>query len=346
MTTTGLVRDLDTIIARAWQKLARSLGEVRTETATALLGEMSLHEQADAELNAIRRIRAAAEPVPANRHADSLMPELTHAEAATRLDPTYPDAAVSYVEALGNVCASQAPDVRLYLPQLLSHGRRGWSSLFSMLTPQRIAYVPVDKRGDPTGNPVTNRVGHRVYDNTQDIPQPKWKEPLRIPLAQYIDGKLYLATAVRPEHPRFRPEVFDPKTETWRLRARTRVAGWGRERILLPRWPSALLQFRSHPLYAELADGTVTLLHQIQYGNQRSGGGVPHGVGVAPTASGLSAHERRVFCSTCWTRAPTGRTSPLRHMLRLAAEGQVAVRCHRRDRSGWPAVLSRLRRPV
>ena len=43
------------------------------------------------------------------------MPELTHAEAATRLDPTYPDAAVSYVEALGNVCASQAPDVRLYL---------------------------------------------------------------------------------------------------------------------------------------------------------------------------------------------------------------------------------------
>ena len=65
VTTTGLVCDLDTIIARAWQKLARSLGEVRTETATALLGEMSLRrKQADAELDAIRRIRAAASAFP------------------------------------------------------------------------------------------------------------------------------------------------------------------------------------------------------------------------------------------------------------------------------------------
>ena len=101
VTTTGLVRDFDTLIPRAWQRLAQSLSDVRPETAATLLSEMDLRrKQAEAELRIANNLQAVAD--------QNLVPELEaglaalpHTEAAVKLDPTFPDAAAAHVKALG-----------------------------------------------------------------------------------------------------------------------------------------------------------------------------------------------------------------------------------------------------
>ena len=101
--TAGLVRDFDAMIPQAWQKLAQSLGEVRPETVTALLTEMSLRrKQTEAELQTVRELRKS-QPSDANDGARILMVALSHAETAIKLDPTCTEAIRVYVELLANL---------------------------------------------------------------------------------------------------------------------------------------------------------------------------------------------------------------------------------------------------
>ena len=103
VTTAGLVRDFDTLIQQAWRKLAQALGEVRPETATTLLSEMSRRRtQADAELQLVREMRKSPSTGP-RQGAKILLVALPHAETALKLDPTYPEAARVYVELLASM---------------------------------------------------------------------------------------------------------------------------------------------------------------------------------------------------------------------------------------------------
>ncbi len=100
VTTAGPVRDFDALIPQAWRKLAQSLGEVHAETATTLLDEMSLRrKQADAELQTAQELRKSPATSP-RETAKLLMAALPHAEAALKLDPTYPEAVRVYVDTL------------------------------------------------------------------------------------------------------------------------------------------------------------------------------------------------------------------------------------------------------
>ena len=97
VTTAGLVREFDVLIPRAWQKLAASLGGVRPEAADSFSSEMALRrKQADAELRAC--------PGPFAFDLAAVQARLAHAEAALKLDPTYPEAAAAYLGALDRLC--------------------------------------------------------------------------------------------------------------------------------------------------------------------------------------------------------------------------------------------------
>lgn len=121
-TTAGLVRDFDSLIPQAWQKLAGSLGEVRPDAAGALLDEMALRrKQAEAELQAMRNLSIAS---PSNQNDDrkylkTALTILAHAEAAVKLDPTYSTAVCAQIRALDEVCywdwrePRQMPDANL-----------------------------------------------------------------------------------------------------------------------------------------------------------------------------------------------------------------------------------------
>ena len=105
VTTAGLVRDFDSLTAQAWHKLAQSLGEVRPETAATLLNEMSLRrKQAEAELRTVTELRKSPHSGP-NDLARTLMAALLHAEAAIKLDPTYPEAVRLYIQILAGLDA-------------------------------------------------------------------------------------------------------------------------------------------------------------------------------------------------------------------------------------------------
>jgi hypothetical protein len=109
VTTAGLIRDFDALLPQAWQKLAQSLGEVRAETATALLNEMSLRrKQAEAELQAAQKLLKSG-PRPADpRRAEALMAAaLAHTEAAVKLDPTHAGAVCAHMDALRKVAFEQ-----------------------------------------------------------------------------------------------------------------------------------------------------------------------------------------------------------------------------------------------
>lgn len=120
VTTEGLVRDFDALLPRAWQKLAGSLGEARPETAARLLDEMSLRrKQAAAEVQAAADLEKAAGTRRDKARLEAYRAQLAHAEAAVKLDPTYPEAADAYVRALYQVSyfdwkePKQVPDAPL-----------------------------------------------------------------------------------------------------------------------------------------------------------------------------------------------------------------------------------------
>ncbi len=102
VTTTGPVRDFDATISRAWQKLAQSLGEVRPETATALIDEMELRrKQAEAEVHTAREIWVGTGASPA---------VMARVEAAAKLDPTCREAALAHIQLLFEMnCAMETP---------------------------------------------------------------------------------------------------------------------------------------------------------------------------------------------------------------------------------------------
>ena len=109
MTTVGLVRDFDAMIPQAWQKLSRSLGEVRGETVATMLKEMSLRRrQAKGELQLVNDLRAVAANERGagdsrERHLKALFEALPHAEAAMKLDPTFPEAGAALVQTLADI---------------------------------------------------------------------------------------------------------------------------------------------------------------------------------------------------------------------------------------------------
>ena len=81
LTTAGLVRDFDALVPQAWRTLARSLREVRAETATMLLDEMSLRrKQAEAEVQIVKAVRKP-QPSGINDAAKIRIDALHHAEA-------------------------------------------------------------------------------------------------------------------------------------------------------------------------------------------------------------------------------------------------------------------------
>ena len=93
--TPGLVREFDVLIPKAWQKLSQSLEDVQSNTASTLLNEMSLRRtQAEAEV----RIVVAMEQ--SGKGAKVIEEELSHAEAAIKLDPTYAEAARAHIRVL------------------------------------------------------------------------------------------------------------------------------------------------------------------------------------------------------------------------------------------------------
>ena len=84
LTTAGLVRDFDALVPQAWRTLARSLREVRAETATMLLDEMSLRrKQAEAEVQIVKAVRKP-QPSGINDAAKiRIDAAMHHAEAAS-----------------------------------------------------------------------------------------------------------------------------------------------------------------------------------------------------------------------------------------------------------------------
>jgi tetratricopeptide (TPR) repeat protein len=111
LTTAGLVRDFDALVPQAWQKLAQSLGEVRPETASTWLNEMSLRrKQAEAEVQTVIQL------LESRTGENALLAALGHAEAAVKLDPTYPEAARAHIDVLGRVCCSEPGWQKRFVP--------------------------------------------------------------------------------------------------------------------------------------------------------------------------------------------------------------------------------------
>ncbi len=103
-TTAGLVRNFDALIPQAWQKLAQSLSEAQPEAAALLVNEMSLRrKQAEAEMQAVGELEAVVGRLEGGERVKTYRAQLAHAEAAVKLDPTYPDAAAAQVRALSQI---------------------------------------------------------------------------------------------------------------------------------------------------------------------------------------------------------------------------------------------------
>ncbi len=108
----------------------------------------------------------------------------------------------------------------------------------------RLACVSLNGHGRPTGD-------------IEDISPPNWKASYLLTSAQYVDGKLCVATQ------RDGIQVFDPKTETWK--------SYGPEQGLPSRGVDQIFSIGGHVLYGntagthftlDIAGGAVMLLHR------------------------------------------------------------------------------------
>ncbi len=97
----GTAGEFDDAVARAWDKLAGVLREAEPAGAADWLSEMAVRrQQAEAELRAAREI---ASKDSGTDDMQARLAEVSHAEAALKLDPTYEDAAYHHLVALSRL---------------------------------------------------------------------------------------------------------------------------------------------------------------------------------------------------------------------------------------------------